>query len=310
MTRSALRIGTISVVITGDVPRLHRHVHACYGECLVEESQLDRPIHVHVQRQPFSWRHRRRYEVTVNGRLRFEPVAISSLIPYVEWAMNWEVPPTWPEFLHLHASSLAYGNKGIIMAGHSGSGKSTLTTGLVARGMTYLCDEFAMLHARHLTMHTYPRAICLKEPSFAAVEAIGVRVPRARYWKAMKGKVAFLPPCEVRTADITCQQPGASSYPVTMVVFPTYQAGATPALHEISRAQAAFQLHAYGFNLFGCQRPGIDVLTNVVRHARCFHLIAGDLAATCALVEATVQQIEEPPVADSTLRATANARCA
>jgi hypothetical protein len=201
----------------------------------------------------------------------------------MEWAINWEVPRTLPRFLHLHAGSMEIDGRGVILPGDSGSGKSTLTVGLIARGWRYLCDEFALIDADTLRVHPYPRAICVKRPSFDALESLGVRVPpQPSYVKGRKGQVAFVDPMTIRPGAV-----GAAA-PVRYVIFPNHRAGADPALQPISRAEAAFDLHRVCFNLFGCQRPGLDVLSGMIRGAQCYRLTAGEIGATCDLLERLV----------------------
>jgi len=104
----------------------------------------------------------------------------------------------------------------------------------------------------------------------------------ARYLKGSKGHVGFVNPFQVSP---TCV---GRACPVRYVVFPNYEPGATPRLTAVSRAQAAFELHRVCFNLFGCERPGIDVLSAMMRGAKPFRLTTGDIEATCDLLEGTV----------------------
>ncbi len=45
----------------------------------------------------------------------------------------------------LHAAAIAFGERGLVLAGPSGNGKSTLAHALLGRGATYLTDEVAAL---------------------------------------------------------------------------------------------------------------------------------------------------------------------
>jgi hypothetical protein len=59
-------------------------------------------------------------------------------------------------------------------------------------------------------------------------------------------------------------------------------------LVPISRAEAAFALHRVCFNLFGCDRLGLDVLAAMVRGASCYRLTSGELQQTCDLLQRLV----------------------
>lgn len=224
--------------------------------------------------------HRKYYEITVNGGARFLPGRYDEILPHVEWAMNWEVPKVMPQYLQLHASSMEIDGFGIIFPGDSGFGKSTLTAGLLARGWKYLCDEFALIHTDTLMLHPYPRAICLKRPSYPVIESLGLKLhARPNYWKGSKGFVGFVNPLEVRPDAI------GRVCPIRYVIFPRYTPGAKPALIPVSRAEAAFDLHRVCFNLFGCNALGVDVLASMIRSAQCYRMISGEIKETCELVQ-------------------------
>lgn len=278
------QMGVVRATLATNLRALLTDYVALYRHAVVPEHGGDAPmIRVEVHPRATRWWGPRSWDVTVNGRLQFTPTRAAEVLPYVEWAINWEVPTVLPQFLHLHAASLAVGGRGVIFPGLSGSGKSTLTAGLLARGWNYLCDEFALVHANTLHLEPYPRAICIKQPSRPVVEALGLPFFRRRYFiKGAKGLVGFIDPTSVRPDAV------GGKCPVDFIIFPKYCADATPELVPMHRAEAAFALHEVCFNLFGCQRPGLDVLTRLVRGAQCFRLVAGELNHTCDLVESLV----------------------
>ncbi|MBI4718596.1 MAG: hypothetical protein HY763_12375 [Planctomycetes bacterium] len=278
-----VQLGIVDACLSTSVPRLARDYAALYGHAMVERCVPAR-IRVKVRRKPFSLWHRPRFEVLVNGRLQFEPARQDELLPHVEWAVNWEIPRAFPQHLHLHAAAMEVGGAGVVFPGVSGSGKSTLAAGMLARGWRYLCDEFAIVEAQTLALQPYPRAICIKMPSFPVIESLGLRLHgRRHYLKGSKGRVGFLDPRAVRPGAV------AGSCPVRFVVFPRYVAGATPQLLPLHRAEAAFALHEVCFNLLGCRTPGVDVLVRLIRQARCYRLISGDIHRTCDLLQGLVE---------------------
>lgn len=240
----------------------------------------DGAIRIDVKPRRILPRERRRFEIFVNGRPRFAPYTHAEVLPYVEWSVNWEVPKVYPEYLQLHAASLERNGRGIILAGDSGHGKSTLATALVTRGWGYLCDEFALVRASNLTLTPYPRAICLKKPSYPIIEGLGW-APQAPplFLKGAKGHVGFVNPLEhdPRSLGRAC--------PPRYVLFPKYVPGAAPSLAAMSRAEAALELHRVCFNLFACDRVGTDILAELVRGTECFRLTSGEIQATCDLLE-------------------------
>ncbi len=277
------RIGVIRASVRTTLRRLGRQYASLYRHFLVDHPQ-ENEIRVEVHRQPISLTHRRRYQVTVNGDPHGEPVLYEEILPFIEWALAWRIPDVMPDYLQLHSSAMEVDGTGVIFPGQSGSGKSTLATALLARGWRYLCDEFALIHADTLMLHPYPRAICLKQPSYPVIESAGIRLNENHdYIKGAKGRVRFINAAAVREDAIGCP------CPIGYVVFPKYIAGAKPTLMRISRAEAAFALHHVCHNLFKCRTLGIDVLTEMIRGASCYRLISGEINATCDLVEQLVQ---------------------
>jgi HprK-related kinase A len=243
----------------------------------------DAPIRITVEPTPFSLFHRRRFVVRINDQTQFEPARPDEVLPYIEWAMNFEVPKVYMDYLQFHASSLEIDGGGIIFPGSSGSGKSTLTAGLVARGARYLCDEFALVDRHTLAVQPYPRAICIKKPSFLPIERAGLPITNSRYYfKGSKGYVAFLNPYSIRDQVV------GTACPVRHIIFPTFRQGATPTLTPMSRAETAFELHRVCFNLLSYNGVGLDVIAAITQRASCYKLTSGDLRATCRLVERLV----------------------
>ncbi len=280
------QMGVVRATLATDLRALLADYAALYHHAVVPEpGTAASMIRVEVHPRAARWWRPRGWDVTVNGRLQFTPTRAAEVLPYVEWAINWEVPRVLPQFLHLHAASLAVGGRGVILPGLSGSGKSTLTAGLLTRGWHYLCDEFAVIHSDTLRLAPYPRAICIKQPSHPVVEALGLQFFRRRYFiKGAKGNVGFIDPTSVRPDAV------GGECPVDFIIFPRYCADAKPELVPMHRAEAAFALHEVCFNLFGCRRPGLDVLTRLVRGAQCYRLVAGELNRTCDLLESLLDR--------------------
>ena len=277
-------IGDVNVSLATPIRTLRRQYTDLYREFQVDTAGDD-AVRVDVVPSRLSLRHRRTYNIAVNGRDRFAPSRFDEVLPYVEWAVNWELADVQPRFLQLHASSLEYDGQGIIFPAASGSGKSTLALALLQSGWRYLCDEFALIHADTLRLHPFPRAICIKKSGFDVAASIGIEVNSARhYHKGTKGPVAFLNPLKIRPACL------GRVCPVRFVVFPQYVPRAKPTLMPMSRAEAALQLHHVCFNLFGCRTLGVDVLAGVIRRAACFRLISSDLPETCNLLTHMVEE--------------------
>lgn len=272
------QIGAISVELSTSIRGLHDQYRELYA-AFRRPRELPAGIQVEAERSPFSLRRRRRYRVCVNGRLQFEPATAQEVLPYVEWAINWEIARSYPQFLQLHASSMEFCGRGVIFAGESGSGKSTLTLALLRRGWRYLCDEFALVHSGTLLLHPFPRAICVKRSGWELVRAMGIPVDDWGAHRNAKGGVRFIDPLRIRHGAV------GRVCPVREVLFPKYERGAAPALTPMTRSEAVLELHRVCFNLFGCERIGIEVLTRMIRGTRCHRLRVGEPSATCEFLE-------------------------
>ncbi|MEK6677061.1 MAG: hypothetical protein AABZ47_15585 [Planctomycetota bacterium] len=277
------QIGVVHVTLDTAPRRLTREYSSLYAP-FATLNPSHKKVRVSVLRTPWSARKRRRFQVCINGRLLYSPTHFCSVLPHVEWAVSWELQHAYPRFFQLHAATLEIDGMGVVFPGQSGVGKSTLSLGLFNRGWNYLCDEFALIDAETLEVHPYPRAICVKEPSFAIAESLGMPLHGGRrYWKGVKGPVGFVQPLSVRSNAI------GRACPVRFVIFPQYQEKAEPTLIPMSRAETAFQLHEAAFNRFACHRPAHEILTGLVRGAECFRLITGDLQQTCDLIQNLVR---------------------
>jgi len=282
METRRFRFGAVCAALTtplrsvlDDYTELYRHSVSTIGH--------RGEIHVQVTPRPRSLRHRRRFDVTVNGRRQFEPGRLDEILPCIEWSIGWEVPRILPHYLQIHASAMEVDGQGVIFPGLSGRGKSTLTVGLLTRGWRYLSDEFALLEADSLQLHAYPRAICIKRPAFPVLEQLRVRLHRDKcYLKGAKGFVGFVRPLDVRPDCLgrACR--------IQFIVFPQYTPGTATVLVPMHRAEAAFALHETCFNLLNCRRPGLEVMVAMIRDVRCYRLFHSDIQATCDTLQELV----------------------
>jgi HprK-related kinase A len=272
-------IGVIDVCVRSNcrgVLREYDSLYAPYRSSATTSRDVDVAIlarrRIPLTRGPYTLRGNGSPEVEVRRR--------HEVLPHLEWYINWQIIHTCHEYIQLHASSIERDGLALILPGDPGAGKTTLTAGLLARGWSYLCDEFALIDASTRRVHPYPRALCVKEPSFQIVERLGLPLRRKKpYQKPTKGRVAFLNP-----RDCGRDRIGTTS-PIRWVVFPRYVRGASPVLRPLPRSQAAHKMAKQCFNIRADQVRALQILADVARRADCYELVAGDIHATCDLVE-------------------------
>ena len=275
-------IGVINVYIRSDCRGILKEYHSLYAPYLSSANGLSEVgVEVTVRRRfPFL---RGPYKFCSTVGPEVEVARRHEVLPHLEWYINWQIIHTHHEYVQLHASSIELNGQAMILPGDPGSGKSTLTAGLLARGWSYLCDEFALIDPSTRDVHPYPRALCIKEASFRVVEGLGLQLQRKKpYQKPTKGRVAFLNPTDSGSNMI-----GRAS-PIRWVVFPKYVRGASPMLRAISKSQAAHNMARQCFNIRADQVRALQLLAQVARCAECYELVAGDIDATCDLMEQLV----------------------
>jgi len=293
--RIRFRIGSVGVSVTSELEEALEDLAALYGDSREDCASSDPIINIEVRTGRRSPLGRRRYAIWGDGEELFANRRRNEVLPYVEWGINWRVIAARTDYLQLHAATLAYDGQAVVFAGPSGTGKSTLAAGLLARGWSYLSDEFALIDPDTLLVHPFPKALCIKAGAFSAVEGLKLPVWRRRHYvKAFKGHVGY-----ISTRDIT-PQVATGPCPIRFIVFPRYAEGTETRLYSLPRARAAFLLaqHVLNRDTFGGRM--ISILSDVVRDAECVRLEAGPLDTTCDLVESLVSSSTTPAVAHAT----------
>jgi HprK-related kinase A len=272
-------IGVVDVTLRSECRRFlreYRSLYAPYSRSTCGPGAVELEIR---SRRRYPWP-RGPYTFRSSAAPDFQVQRRHEVLPHLEWYINWQIIHKRHEYVQLHASSLELDGQAMILPGDPGSGKTLLTAGLLTRGWSYLCDEFALLDPWTGTVHPYPRALCIKEPSFRVVRHLGLPLSCGTpYHKPTKGRVAFLNPLDA-DPDIV----GRPS-PVRWVVFPRYTPGAKPTLRRMARSHAVYLLARQCFNIRVDQSRGLASLSAVARSADCYELVSGDIDATCDLVE-------------------------
>ncbi len=275
-------IGPVVVEIDGDGGGSTADFAHLYAGQRVDHLPPDRQ-HIRMEVRPASsarwpaWR--RRFNVLGDGEELFSDLSAGEVLPYLEWGVNYRLIAANHAFLKLHAATLAYKGRGVMLVGESGSGKSTLTAILAARGWDYFSDEFALIHPQTLQLHSFPKALCVKSGSFRLVQDLGLPLWRRRCWvKAFKGPVGYVRPADLRVATHPA--------PIRLIVFPRFTGGSEPRVYPISRSQAVFSVAANAFNRQDFGPSLVDLLGRVAAGADCLVVEPGTPAATAAALEA------------------------
>jgi len=182
----------------------------------------------------------------------------------------------------LHAAAVARDGRAVLLPGPGGSGKSTLALGLGAAGWAVHGDDTIALTAA-LEVRPMPLPLCLKRGSWSPAEdllgAAGRGIPGRRADGLEVRWLGYGP-------ALPMADPAART-PVSHIVFPTFERGASTTLNPLAADEALRRLlpglHALGE---GLTPRGLDALIAWIAGRRRFELRYPSLADGIAAVEA------------------------
>ncbi len=175
----------------------------------------------------------------------------------------------------LHAAAIERDGRAYLLAAESGAGKTTTTWGLLHHGFGFLTDELSAVDLASRVVHPYPYALSFKTP------------PPAEY---------PLPPGGVELGHIVhlptrClpAPPRRSAVPLGGVLLVRFdRTRGAPSLDRMSSGEASAHLYVTILNALAHRNQGLDAAVALAESLPCYALAAGDLRATCALVERAV----------------------
>jgi len=221
------------------------------------------------------------------------------VLHYLLWHVNGEVFWQTGEFLILHAGAVVTpAGHGVLLPGEAGSGKTTLTAGLVRAGFGYLSDEAGVIDPVTGQLYPYPKTLDLKGDPFKLFPEL----------RAKNGKLPVVQSrWRVRADDI---RPGAIGGPCELrfVIAPRYREGSATELSPMSRADAVIELWESVWNLFRYRERALRLLGEVMRGARSYRLVFGDLLEAVQAVEEVTKRHEQGARPDSPGGAVGNLR--
>jgi hypothetical protein len=198
------------------------------------------------------------------------------VLHYLLWHVNAEAFWETGEFLVVHAGAvITPAGYGVLLPGEAGSGKTTLTAGLVRAGFGYLSDEVGAIDPVTGRLYPYPKTMDLKGDAFKLFPEL----------RARNGKLPVVQSrWRIRADDI---RPGAIGGPCSLrfVIAPRYREGASTEISPISRADAVTDLWESVWNLFRYGDRALYLLARVIRGARCYRMVFGDLLEAVEAVE-------------------------
>jgi len=221
---------------------------------------------------------------SIDGMRPFEPHPAENAFPLYEWGLNWCIATSAHRYLMLHAGTVAFGDRALIMPGTPGSGKSTLTAALHLRGARLLSDEFGLVRPEVGDLLPMPRGIPLKNASIEAILEFDRAAPLGpTYPRTRKGRVRHLRPS---TESQRRQHEPARPH---WLVFPKYQTGADEILKPMDKSEAFRQLALNCFNYRLLGETSFRAVAQLIREMDCYTFTFSDLERAAPLLAALSQ---------------------
>jgi hypothetical protein len=188
------------------------------------------------------------------------------------WAISGDTVERARGYLMVHAGAVVKPNgDAVVILGEAGSGKTTLVAALVQDGFGFLSDEAAAIELRTGLAHPWPRPLGFR-PGTRSLE-------RFRSLSDMKISIeSHVPIGEIRRGAIS------GPAPVRVVIDHVYKPGAATRLEPLSRAVGLVRMGSAAPRLRHEGERGLEVLAEVMRGARAYSLIGGELEETVRAV--------------------------
>jgi len=208
------------------------------------------------------------FHVVVEDKLVATNRQLGFVIGQLLWHVNGQALRRSGDFLIIHAGAVCSPQvEGVLMPATTGSGKTTLTTGLVRAGFSYLSDEAGCIDPVSGMLYPYPRPLSFKLGNDLVFPDL---YEGDNGWGKNWGE-RHISPTEMGPFPI------GGPCPIRYVIAPKYVKGIRTELTPLSHVDGAMELLGNAFNLSLYGRRALPVVAGVVRRAKSYRLVSGDL---------------------------------
>ncbi len=254
-----LAVGPVRFRVGSDWAGPVQALRALYAGYPEAEGPCDFTVRLEAERP---WRRWVRPSVAIRGDFTLPdavPMALEHGLLAAEMGMNLQMALGYRRHLLLHAASVERDGRALIITGLSGSGKSTLSALLGERGWRFMGDEFALLDLDEGRLHSFPRAVSLKNESVDAMQNV-VQAGRFGPWLrgTPKGTIRHLRPHAEAVARMS--EPAAPS----AILFPRFGRDLERAIRPVGAAEVFVRLTQASTNYVALGEPAFAALTRLV----------------------------------------------
>jgi hypothetical protein len=197
----------------------------------------------------------------------------------------------------LHAGTVAWNGRTVLIPGSSGAGKSLLTAWLAGRGFDYCGDELAVLAANGREAAGFPRALMLKPDGEAQLASL----PRLAGSAGERTEAGLI----LRPPEPAA--PAGRRLPCGLILFVAYSAGAALSLTPVSPGRAALKLMACNVNAANLADGGLAAMTRLTRDTPAVELVYGAFDQLDGLADSLVKAVLDGGVKPAGMRRLASA---
>ncbi|HUF74584.1 MAG TPA: PqqD family protein [Gammaproteobacteria bacterium] len=191
--------------------------------------------------------------------------------------------------LSIHGAAVFAGDRCALLPGKPGAGKSTLTAALVASGLGYCTDDFAMLDGDPLMLRGIPLCIGLKEGSWPLLRASIPSLTTLPIRLREDGQqVRYLAPVAERIAS------PEERFRAAAIVFPRIVENQPCRLDPLPRSAALLRIAEGGYHLLGgLDAETFEAMLTWVRSLDCYELSYSALKEAVAAVSGLLKRDSE-----------------
>jgi hypothetical protein len=111
------------------------------------------------------------FQLSVDGKEAASASRLIGLVPHIIHAIDEAVVKQLAELRAVHAGTVQWNGRALLLPGATHSGKSSMVAELLRRGATYFSDEYALMD-REGMIHPYPRPLLLRNGGAEQVPAL------------------------------------------------------------------------------------------------------------------------------------------